>query len=1706
MGQHSFAKELVKLARPVHADDVSTLIEGHDQVQWQLVCTTMQDAKSLLPLATVGRAQMQGVFGSSVGNGGLAAYFKNHAVYHRPHVYAVMLQPLSEALQRAFLKLKAKTCKRYLIAHLLGKPLPLPCGDIRSEPLVERPLKDHCQALAWVSTGGRDHQCIAVNRSEPLRVSDNINDNNYNYNRTDGSQDAGVSAFPTETAIRKREERLAAKEAGTTIEVKKKKFVIEEHYDDCGEDLSSLGMTEVDQSVSSGPPPGDDLVDGMLGYYHDTIGDCLEQLMFHGRVAGVVDPPETALVASTPSHLDSLLSAAAQGTDIMEICGGDEESRIGRVSVRRRLRHGGNYDLTTNYDLNSPADQAAVERIIIKHRPLVLVMSPACTPFGPLGNFNKVVNYETWLESYRKAAPHGRFCARLALLQLSQRCHFIVEQPYPSALFEEGEWPKVLRNEKVVHRIFHQCRTGQRAACGRLAKKPTQLYASHEALVAPFEDLKCNGRHEHANTEARLSRPLQKYTWDMAARIVQGIVNLKSAITKAYPSTSTNTVDEAPEPPWKQCEGCRKGNSQYLKNHSRVRGICKYPDVEPIDYSCPGCQAGKPPKAGGPEGHNNIPGECHWGGVYKREYAPRRGKHPRPPARRGSTDPTAEMRAVDGEGELGAEDEAAAAAGSSSSSSSAAPVPAEEPVQEPPAADPEGGPPSTGRRGRGPDQNPRVRAPKIQRADAAVGEVTTDWTNFDIGRVLRGLRTAAAAGRRRILRKLHLRWWHASAAAMSKLLSRAGIPQHILDELHNVVDTCATCRTWAKPQNEAVPSVALPTAFNAQVEADLMFYKKYIILNLLDRTTRWHAARVIQDKQASTILDAVDEMWFSHHGAMQEFIMDGERAVAISGDAADAFKRRGVKLHIRAPGQHARLVERRQALLRDALHKIDEQLISDGLQRIPMKQRLSEAVFAGNALLTINGATPYCSVYGRVPHLLPELNADIPDGVGRDVASRDVNRLREISIQSMVEGTAQARVQRAMKAKTQPAAQENFEIGLEVDFWRQPPQKDLPGWSGPGKITDMSEVTRGIIKVEFKNKEYLVSPGDLRRSLTFFALLIAPHLTNLHDRAIQTIRRWLATTKPGRIYTFGMVRTSESTREKTPNHEWMCSRDSTLYPVMHSALANLAEVTLGLTEVAAYRVGTGMSSIPGVSDYATTSMMTWHKNEPSDYTFHDIPMPQSVSLRDTFGEQWQDIRWIQFHTLSDDGFPAIEEVDTPAGEATPRPQPSADRFQPTLDTIPEGSRETSVPSEPELEALFASLALEDVVEREPDEPVRVTHGDHAQVAVVPDALYHVRSAVYAADRPVDAARIIKEYEPEPEEVLLAAPPAHKKQVIERDTDLLTPAELETHAEAVKAAMISELKTWAKLKCISRRPRAGARNIVDSRWVYKWKWEKQADGNDIRIIRARLTCRGFKDHDASTLETYAGTAQRCSQRLLCSTAVNHGWRIMACDVPKAFLQGVTYEELAERTGEPMREVNLELTRAAAELLKHVPGFEDFNWQTEVLHNDKPGTGLVDAPRAFSMKVGQVLEQCGLRPISVDEEVWVLTEQQGNSHKDSEAGALRLLLTKHVDDLKMTGPKERIQKVLDALEKVFGKLVEHWDQFTNCGMRHISDLTKGTITVDQDEYIAALKPIVHPELGRSCGENAVGGELLTLYQSLLGAVADAVPVPTSTLVSS
>ena len=113
------------------------------------------------------------------------------------------------------------------------------------------------------------------------------------------------------------------------------------------------------------------------------------------------------------------------------------------------------------------------------------------------------------------------------------------------------------------------------------------------------------------------------------------------------------------------------------------------------------------------------------------------------------------------------------------------------------------------------------------------------------------------------------------------------------------------------------------------------------------------------------------------------------------------------------------------------------------------------------------------------------------------------------------------------------------------------------------------------------------------------------------------------------------------------------------------------------------------------------------------------------------------------------------------------------------------------------------------------------------------------------------------------------------------------------------AIKQEPETWVKYGCVSRKKRRDARNIIDVKWVVKWAIEQDArsvqesqqtgPAQTRRVIRARLTVRGFKDVDARHLDNYAGATQRYSQRVLVSVAVHNQWDICTTDISKAFLQ-------------------------------------------------------------------------------------------------------------------------------------------------------------------------------------------------------------------------
>ena len=140
---------------------------------------------------------------------------------------------------------------------------------------------------------------------------------------------------------------------------------------------------------------------------------------------------------------------------------------------------------------------------------------------------------------------------------------------------------------------------------------------------------------------------------------------------------------------------------------------------------------------------------------------------------------------------------------------------------------------------RGPDREQRIR--RTFRDEGAGPDNIHDWTDFDIGRVVRIFRTSRTSAIRFSLRKLHVRRWHASEHTMCRFLERVGVSEAVLKLIPEVCQTCNVCRTWAKPGPSNACSVSLTDAFNQQVECDLLFVHKHIVFHMLDRCTRWHA-------------------------------------------------------------------------------------------------------------------------------------------------------------------------------------------------------------------------------------------------------------------------------------------------------------------------------------------------------------------------------------------------------------------------------------------------------------------------------------------------------------------------------------------------------------------------------------------------------------------------------------------------------------------------------------------------------------------------------------------------------------------------------------------------------------------------------------------------------------------------------------------------
>ena len=168
-----------------------------------------------------------------------------------------------------------------------------------------------------------------------------------------------------------------------------------------------------------------------------------------------------------------------------------------REAERRGHRVGTPMSLENGFNFLDPEHRKRAKEIIQKEKPFCLVVAFPCGPFSPLQRLNTRA-----LHTLPQRREEGRilmkFGIELAELQISEGRRCILENPLPSAAWQEPEMRKFLEENEIDLAVFDQCRFHLRNAEGVFHKKPTQMAMTCSKAVRRLDGVRCMRNHDHA--------------------------------------------------------------------------------------------------------------------------------------------------------------------------------------------------------------------------------------------------------------------------------------------------------------------------------------------------------------------------------------------------------------------------------------------------------------------------------------------------------------------------------------------------------------------------------------------------------------------------------------------------------------------------------------------------------------------------------------------------------------------------------------------------------------------------------------------------------------------------------------------------------------------------------------------------------------------------------------------------------------------------------------------------------------------------------------------------------------------------------------------------------------------------------------------------------------------------------------------------------
>lgn len=103
------------------------------------------------------------------------------------------------------------------------------------------------------------------------------------------------------------------------------------------------------------------------------------------------------------------------------------------------------------------------------------------------------------------------------------------------------------------------------------------------------------------------------------------------------------------------------------------------------------------------------------------------------------------------------------------------------------------------------------------------------------------------------------------------------------------------------------------------------------------------------------------------------------------------------------------------------------------------------------------------------------------------------------------------------------------------------------------------------------------------------------------------------------------------------------------------------------------------------------------------------------------------------------------------------------------------------------------------------------------------------------------------------------------------------------------------------------------------------------------------------------------------------AVQSDWEDYSAAVSLAFLNGMSFDEVAKVKGEPKRHVQIDVPPGSVPTLFILDDYADFDGQSEVLDMLRGGFGLTDASRLWYLVSSEVLTSLSDFPCQLDFEV-------------------------------------------------------------------------------------------------------------------------------------